>query len=229
LLAQAPTPAQGRRLTLSALRALLARHRIRRLAADAVHAALQEAALPVAAGTVEAASEHVGLLLPRVQLVHEQRARCDRRLEQVMKQLAAPTGADPEEHRDVTILRSLPGLGRVVAATMLAEASRPLAARDYQTLRAQAGTAPVTRQSGKSRVVSMRRSCNHRLRAALFHWARNSIQLDEHSRVHYQRLRHRHGYARALRSVADRLLDVLITMLRTRTLYDPDRRRCVVP
>ncbi len=227
LLAQAPTPAQGRHLTLSAVRALVARHRIRRLTAEAVHAALQEAALPVAAGTVEAASEHVGLLLPRVQLVHEQRARCDRRLEHLMQQLAAPTGADPQEHRDVTILRSLPGLGRVVAATMLAEASRPLAARDYQTLRAQGGAAPITRQSGKSRVVSMRRSCNRRLRAALFHWARNSIQLDAHSRAHYQRLRQRHGYARALRSVADRLLDVLITMLRTRTLYDPDRRRSV--
>src|SRR6266508_3068707 len=62
LLAQAPTPAQGRRLTVSAVRALLARHRIRRLAAEAVRTALQELALPVAAGTVEAASEHVGLL-----------------------------------------------------------------------------------------------------------------------------------------------------------------------
>jgi transposase len=226
LLAQAPTPAQGRRLTLSAVRALLARHRIRRLTAEAVHAALQEAALPVAAGTVEAASEHVGLLLPRVQLVHEQRARCDRRLEALLQQLAAPAaGADPEEHRDVTILRSLPGHGRVVAATMLAEASRPLAARDYQTLRAHAGAAPVTRQSGKSRLVCMRRSCNGRLRGAVFHWARNAIRLDAHCRTHYQRLRQRHGHARALRGVADRLLNVLISMLSSRTLYDPDRRR----
>ncbi|HBH04275.1 MAG TPA: IS110 family transposase [Candidatus Rokubacteria bacterium] len=226
LLERAPTPVQGRRLTLSAVRALLARHRIRRLAAEAVRGALQEAALPVAAGTVEAASEHVGLLLPRLQLIHAQRMRCERRLELLLEQLATPTaGEDPEEHRDVTILRSLPGVGRVVAATMLAEASRPLAARDYQTLRAHAGAAPVTRQSGKSRIVSMRRACNRRLRSAIFHWARNSIRLDAHSRAHYQRLRTRHGHARALRGVADRLLGVLITMLRTRTLYDPERRQ----
>jgi transposase len=225
LLAEAPTPAHGRRLTASALRALLARHRIRRLTGDAVHAALQAPALPVSAGTLAAAREHVELLLPRLQLVQEQQGRCERRLEAVLEQLTTPpAGAEPEEHRDVTILRSLPGVGRVVAATMLAEASRPLAARDYQTLRAQAGTAPVTRQSGKMRLVLMRRACNRRLRAAVFHWTRNSIRLDAHSRAHYQRLRIRHGHARALRGVADRLLDVLIAMLLSRTLYDPQRR-----
>ncbi len=225
LLEQAPTPAQGRRLTLSAVRALLARHRIRRLTADTVHAALQEPPLPVAPGTGEAAQEHVGLLLPRLQLVHAQRTHCEQRLERWLTLLATPAAeAERPEHRDVTVLRSMPGLGRLVAATMLAEASRPLAARDYQTVRAHAGTAPVTRQSGKTRLVSMRRSCNGRLRAALFHWASNAIRLDPHSRAHYDRLRQRHGHARALRGVADRLLNVLVRMLSTGTLYDPNRR-----
>jgi transposase len=227
LLTLAPTPSHARRLTRSALAALLARHRIRRRAATEVHAALQTPALPVAPGTVEAASEHVGLLLPRLALVHDQRTRCERRLDALLAAAAAASEADRLEHRDVTILRSLPGVGRVVAATMLAEASRPLAARDYQTLRAHAGVAPVTRQSGKGRQVLMRRSCNPRLRAALFHWARNSIRLDRSCRTQYDRLRQRHGHARALRSVADRLLGVLIAMLTTRTLYDPQRRRVV--
>jgi transposase len=226
LLEQAPTPAQGRRVTLSAVRALLARHRIRRLTAEAVHAALQEPPLPVAPGTEAAAQEHVGLLLPRLQLVHAQRTHCAQRLERLLTLLATPAaGADRPEHRDVTVLRSMPGLGRLVAATMLAEASRPLAARDYQTLRAHAGVAPVTRQSGKTRLVSMRHSCNGRLRAAVFHWARNAIRLDPHSRAHYDRLRQRHRHARALRGVADRLLSILARMLSTRTLYDPTRRR----
>jgi len=91
-------------------------------------------------------------------------------------------------------------------------------------LRAHAGTAPVTRQSGKTRLVSMRRSCNQRLRAAAFHWARNSIPLDARARAHYHRLRQRHGHARALRGVVDRLLAMLITMLTNGTPYDPARR-----
>jgi transposase len=226
LLAQAPTPTEGQRLSVSALRALLGRHRIRRLSGDEVHAALQEPALPAAAGTVRVAAEHVALLLPRLHLVHEQRGRCAQRLAQLLAQLGSSAAAEEAvEHRDATILRSLPGVGSLVAVTMLAEAWQPLAARDYQTLRAHAGTAPVTRQSGKTRLVGMRRACNHRLRTAVFHWARNAVRVDAHSQAHYQRLRQRHGYARALRGVADRLLGLLITLLTNRTLYDPGRRQ----
>jgi transposase len=226
LLEQAPTPAQGQRLTRSALRALLGRHRIRRFTGDDLHTTLHAPSLHVAPGTVEAASEHVGVLVPRLRLVYEQRARCARRLEGLLDALAT-ADEGRHEHRDVTILRSLPGVGRVVAATMLAEASGPLAARDYQTLRAQTGAAPVTRQSGKIRLVAMRRSCNHRLRAAVFHWARTSIRLDPRCRAQYQQLRQRHSHARALRGVADRLLGVLIAMLRNGTTYDPMRRSLV--
>lgn len=227
LLERAPTPAAAWRLRPNGLRALLAEHRIRRFTGDALHAVLQAPALPVTAATVAAAAEHVGFLVPRLRLLHEQRGRCERRLERLLDELAAAGDAGDVEHRDVTILRSLPGVGRVVAATMLAEAWQPLAARDYQTLRAHAGTAPVTRQSGKTRLVIMRRSCNGRLREAVFHWASNSIRLDQRCRAHYDRLRQRHGHARALRGVADRLLALLMVMLTTGTLYDPNQRQLV--
>jgi transposase len=226
LVAQAPTPTQGGRLTVSALRALLARHRIRRLTGDQVHAALQQPPLPAAASTVAAAQEQVVLLVPRLQLLHDQRTRCRHRLKRLLTQVAETAApGDALEHRDVTILRSLPGVGSLVTVTMLAEAWQPLAARDYQTLRAHAGTAPVTRQSGKTRLVSMRRACNRRLRTALFHWARNAVRVEPRSRAHYRQLRQRHGHARALRGVADRLLSLLITLLKQRTLYDPIRRQ----
>lgn len=225
LLDRAPTPAQAQRLRPSVLRAMLSEHRIRRFTADELYAALQALPLPVTAGTVEAAREHLSFLLPRVRMLQEQRGRCERRLEALLDALARPGEAEQSEHRDVTILRSLPGVGRVVAATMLAEAWQPLATRDYQTLRAHTGVAPVTRQSGKTRLVSMRRSCNGRLREAVFHWAANSIRLDQRCRAHYDRLRQRHGHARALRGVADRLLGMLIAMLVKGTLYDPARRQ----
>jgi transposase len=227
LLARAPTPAQAHGLRPSALRAMLAEHRIRRVTADELRAVLQAAALPVVAGTVEAAREHIGFLLPRLRMLHEQRGHCERRLDALLAAAASPDATEQREHRDVTILRSLPGVGRVVAATMLAEAWQPLASRDYQTLRAHAGVAPVTRQSGKTRLVSMRRACNGRLRQAVFHWAANSIRLDRRCRAHYDRLRRHHGHARALRGVADRLLGMLIAMLTTGTLYDANRRQLI--
>ena len=53
------------------------------------------------------------------------------------------------KQRDVTILRSLPGVGRIVLATLLGEAAEPLRKRDYHALRTLSGVAPVTRRSGK--------------------------------------------------------------------------------
>lgn len=224
LLEEAPTPGQGHALHSNALRAVLARHHVRRFTADVLSAALQASRLPVTAAAEAAAQAHVAMLLPRLRLALEQRRQCERRLDALLAALAAPLGAgERPQHRDVTILRSLPGLGRVVAATMLAEAGRPLAARDYQSLRTHGGIAPVTKQSGKSRLVLMRRACNGRLRAALFNWARNSIRVDAACRAHYDRLRVRHGYARALRGVADRLLRVLTALLASGQLYDPAR------
>ena len=123
------------------------------------------------------------------------------------------------------ILRSLPGVGRVVAATMLAEASRLLAARDYHGLRTHTGVAPVTKQSGKHCVVIRRSACNRRLRDAMHYWGQSVVRHDPRSRAHYDRLRARgHSHGRALRGVVDRLLRVLIAMLTTQTLYDSNRR-----
>jgi transposase len=215
LLHEAPTPTHAQRLTRPALRSLLARHRLRRITGEMLYEALHARSVTLTPGTAEAAAEHVELLLPRLQLVREQRQRSERRMDALLDALE-----ERQEHRDVTILRSLPGVGRVVAATMLAEAWGLLAARDYQSLRAQSGVAPITKQSGKQRLVLMRRSCNRRLRTALFHWARNSVRLDPRCRAHYQHLRQRHNQARALRSVGNHLLAVLVAMLRSGTTYD---------
>ena len=219
--------AQARRprpLPLKAVSAVLKVHRIRRLTAATVHGAVQAPPLRVAPGTLDAAWAHIAVLLPRLRLVHDQRHRTvGTRIDAILAALATEDVAG--EHRDVTILRSLPGVGRLVAATVLAEASRPLAARDYQTLRTHAGAAPVTRQSGKKAVVTMRWACNRRLRNAVYHWARVSVQIDARCRAHYDRLRQcGHEHDRALRGLADRSLAVLIAMLATRTLYDPERR-----
>jgi transposase len=216
-----PRPQQvGRK----AVTAILKVYRIRRLTAEAVEIALQTPLLRVAPGTVEAACAHIAVLLPRLRLVHDQRTRTVApRIEALLTELGQP-GADGQ-HRDVTILRSLPGVGRVVAATVLAEAAGALARREYQMLRAQVGVAPVTRQSGKKAVVSLRRACNGRLRNAVYHWARVSVQIDPRCKTHYERLRRAgHEHARALRGVADRSLGVLMAMLTSRTLYDPARR-----
>jgi len=220
LLERAPTPSTAQHLPRATLRTLLSRHRIRRVDADAVRAILRTPALPVTTGTVHAAQHHLAVLLPRLRLVHQQHAECATLIEGLLERLG-----NSQEHRDVPILRSVVGVGRVVAATMLAEASRLLAARDYHGLRAQAGVAPVTRQSGRRTLVVMRYACNPRLRLAAYYWGQSAARHDPFSRAHYQHLRARgHSHARAVRGIVDRLLRVLMAMLTAGTLYDPTRR-----
>jgi len=224
LFAMAPLPATAARLTASRIEKLLRQHRIRRWSAAQVRAALRAPGFQLAPGAAEAAAEHALLVLARLRLVHRQRADVAQRIQVVLDELAAPDGNSTQQ-RDVALLLSLPGIGRVVAATLLAEASQPLADRDYHALRAYAGCAPVTRQSGKKRAVVMRQACNGRMRHALYHWARVNTQLDPRSRDQYQRLRAAgHSHGRALRGVADRLLAMLVAILNTGVPYDKSLR-----
>ena len=120
----------------------------------------------------------------------------------------------------------MPGIGVGVLATLLSEGHDVLRRRDYAALRCLCGVAPVTKRSGKSLYVERRLAAHGRLREAVFHWARSAARYDAVSRGKYQALRARgHGHARALRSVADRLLNVACAMLRDGACFDPQRVR----
>jgi transposase len=224
LLEHASTPAAQRGLSRAAVQQVLQTHRIRRLTPVDVLTALQAPPFTLAPGVVEATRDAIELLLPQLRVVDAQCRRCVTRQTALLTALQErpATETEPGQYRDVEILTSLPGVGRMVAVTILAEAASLLAARDYHRIRAQAGSAPVTDASGKRRWVKMRRACCPRLRQAFYHWARVSLQRDPASAAYYQQLRHRgHTHGRALRSVADRCLRTLMAMLTHRTLYDP--------
>jgi len=231
----APTPQKAARLRETSIAAILKARRIRRLTAAKVRQALQKPPLSLAAGTVEAASAHIASLIPRIRLVNRQIRDAERRIDALIARLALPeesgrSGEDGEagpgqaKQPDGAILASLPGVGRTVLAGLLTEAPDPLRRRDYSALRSLTGVAPVTRQSGKSRIVVRRQACNPRLANAVYHWSRVAIQHDPKSRSKYAELRRRgHSHGRALRSVADRLLNVACAMLKSGALFNPDK------
>ena len=223
---KAPTPAEAARIRKASIAAILKRNRIRRHDAAGVLRILRQQPLEVGRGTIAAATAYIKGVIPRLQLVDQQIAQAHIRLDELFVELEAnDDSGEREEQRDVSILRSMPGIGRIVLATLLAEASQALAERDYHGLRILTGVAPVTRRSGKSCQVIMRRACNKRLRDAMYHWARVAIQHDAASRKRYDALRARgKSHGRALRTVSDRLLSVACAMLRNRTLYDAEHR-----
>jgi transposase len=230
-----PTPEAARELRPAWVRALLARHRIRRIEADEVISTLRARKLHVAPGVTEAAVMHIETLLPQLRLLRDQIHAIDRKLDRAIEVLAQAqdSGAgQSSEQRDVAILRELPGAGRFVIATLLAEAWPALRERDYPQLRALSGVAPITQQTGKQGkrkgarpLVMMRRACNERLREGLWHWAVGATHYDERWRVQLALLRAR-GIERphALRMIGDRLLRVLCACLRDGTPYRRDAK-----
>ena len=185
--AAAPVPQRGAKLALARLKSLLAKYRIRRWTADALQAILRTPPLPLSAGSADAISEHALLLLPQLRLLYSQRNKVRDRIEALLNHMTLLGREHPDcrEHHDVGLLLSVPGLGYLIAANLFTEGSDALAQRDYNALRAHSGAAPVTRQSGKSRQVIMRRGCSERLRNAVYHLARCSVLHDPHSKRHY--------------------------------------------
>src|SRR5262249_11000581 len=128
-------------------------------------------------GTVETISEHALLLIPQLRLLSTMRKQVADRMEALMDEMTASPSEEANAFRDMALLRSIPGIGRIVTGALFAETAGPLAQRDYYAIRAQGGIAPVTRQSGKTKQVGMRYRCNARLRNALYHWARTACSM----------------------------------------------------
>src|SRR5947208_9449947 len=165
----APTPAQAARLREATLARLLRQHRIRKLDAPAVLDILRQPAITVAPGVTEAAVLHLRSLVARLRLANQEFHQAARKLEELCTALSeTDSAAQDSGPGDAAILRSLPGVGPVTLATLLTEATGPLARRDYPALRTLSGVAPVTKRSGKSCIVVMRYAAQLRLRTAVF-------------------------------------------------------------
>src|SRR3712207_1575665 len=178
LWAMAPTPAKAARLREATLARLLKQHRIRRVDAETALTILRQPAITVAAGVTEAAVLHLRSLVARLRLANTEFRQAERRLEELCTGLSQDAAAAAHAPGDAAVLRSLPGVGTVILATLLTEARDPLARRDHAALRTLSGVAPVTKRSGKTRIVVMRYAAQARLRQAVFHRARVAIVHD---------------------------------------------------
>ncbi|WP_342724630.1 IS110 family transposase [Bradyrhizobium sp. B097] len=220
-----PTPARARTVRASTIERHLKESRVKRWTADTLLTHLRSTPISVAAGVTEACVAHCQLILGRLRLVMHQMKQAMKELERLcsaVAELPSATGIAPQA--DPQILRSMPGIGTIVLAALLSEGRDAIVHRDAQALRGLSGVAPVTRRSGKQMVVVMRQSCPHRLRTAVYHWARVAVLHDFQTRNRYAALRKRgHSHARALRSIGSRLIGVACAMLRTGELFDNNR------
>jgi transposase len=111
-------------------------------------------------------------------------------------------------HPLARVLTSAPGLGPILAARVLAETGDdPARFSSVTGLRAFAGTAPVTRASGRSRYVKARKVRNKRLGDACHWWAFAALSWSPGARAHYdQRRAAGDHHNAALRNLANKLV-----------------------
>lgn len=139
-----------------------------------------------------------------------------------IKQLEDSLAASFEQHPDAEILDSLPGIGLILGARVLSEfGDDPNRFTDAASRRAYAGTAPITRASGRRRAVLARHVRNKRLADACYLWAFTALTKSTGARTYYDHRRaagDRHNAA--LRRLGSKLLGQLHHCLNQRTPYD---------
>ena len=127
-----------------------------------------------------------------------------------------------EQHPDAKVVLSLPGLGTVLGARVLGEFgddrtrfSSPKSRKNY------AGTSPITKASGHSRVVLARHARNRRLGDACDWWAFCALTKSAGAKRYYDELRARgKTHHQALRQLGNRLVGILHVCLDREVLYD---------
>jgi transposase len=214
VLAVAPTPSLGGRLSQSKIASALRRggrqRRIEERAAE-IQSTLRRAHLEAPALVTEAMGASVRALVAVIDTLASEIATIETEL------------ADRfDQHPDAKIIRSLPGLGMVLGARVLAEfGDDPERYADAKSRKNYAGTSPITRASGKSRVVLARYARNRRLADACYLWAFASITASPGCRAFYdQRRTAGDTHHRALRALANRLVGILHGCLCHHTPYD---------
>ena len=164
VLAKAPTPALGARLTLPQIRAALKRGGRQRnidVVARRIQAGLRTSHLTAPEPVEDAFGTIVASL---VKIVVETNRQID--------DLDTALGDCFRKHPDADIYLSMPGLGAVLSARALAECSRcdPDRYTSAKSRRNYAGTSPITVASGRKHTVIARHVRNKRLYDALDQW-----------------------------------------------------------
>lgn len=130
-----------------------------------------------------------------------------------------------KEHADSEVLLSFPGLGLLLGARLLAEIGDERTRFAYaRVLKSYAGSAPITRPSGKKHFVGRRFVKNNRLMHAGFLWAFSSLIVSPGVNAHYRR-RREHGdwHNAAQRHLLNRFLGQLHHCLQIRQSFGRKR------
>jgi transposase len=214
ILAAAPTPAQAAKLTPARLRRLLVKAG-RRRGLDRDVERLRQVFTDTYLHQPPMVENAMGIQLGA--LLRQLDAACA-----AVDELAEAAIAHFEQHPDAAIITSFPGLGNLAGARVLAEIGDDRTRfADARGLKAFAGSAPITRASGKKTVVLHRHIKNRRLAAVGRIWALASLRGSPGARRHFDARRAAGDWNnQAQRHLFNKFLGQLHHCLQTGQLYN---------
>jgi transposase len=195
-----------------------------------VHDALATEQLPVRDYLIRAKATTIALTATQLLALREARKAWERRMGELLLgarregRIKQPRNPDPGKAvPGGEIYLSFPGLGDVLAARVAGEIGDHIEQFDTpNALQCYAGTAPVTRRSGRSEyVVARRLAYNHYLGAAVHQWAFCSLRSSGWAREFYDaKIAKGKSHHSALRALANRWIELLWHCLTRGVTYD---------
>jgi transposase len=211
-----PDPRQFRRVHPRTLNNLLRRHGVRNpdRATELTNRIRTAPLLTKDAPLLEAMGFRVAAIGSQLKPLLEAIAKLERAIDKAFA-----------EHPDAGLLEHVPGAGQALAPRLLAafgsDRERYANADEVATI---SGIAPITRQSGKTKVVLRRRACPRFLKQTFHEFADAARKWCPWSKAYYQLQRsHSMGHHAALRKLAKCWIRILYQVWKTRTPYDPER------
>ena len=150
-------------------------------------------------------------------------ALLDKQEKEIMAELREMIASDPEVQEIVIILCSIPGIGILTAATVLAETNGFELIRNKRQLTSYAGLDVREKQSGTSVKGKPRisKKGNKYLRKAMYLPALSAIRNQETFKNTFARLVSRHGIKmKAAVAIQRKLLELMYTLYKTKTKFD---------
>ena len=213
LLAKAPDPASAAKLTTAQVSAVLKRAGRRNIAdrTAVIRSAFRAPQLAQPPQVTAACASVVRALTAVLAALNEQ-----------ITVMEAQVDAHFLQHPDAEIIMSQPGLGHILGARVLAEfGDDPARYASAKARKNYAATSPITRKSGKKKIVLARHVHNDRLLDALDSQAFCALTTSPGARAYYDQQKARGvSHHAALRQLANRLVGILHGCLKNRTLYD---------
>lgn len=212
---QYPTPAVGQAVSYADFKVFLREHHHTQTKKwAACYARLQKVQVTAADEIVQVYAQEAVLLAQLMSQMVQTKTRLLNELDQPYHQ-----------HPDCAIYQSLPSAGSYLEPALLA-----MLGDDRQrfptaeTLQALAGTCPVTKQSGKFRLVTFRYACDHQFRQIVQQWAKASIHQSPWASSYYESVRpHCSSENEAYRKLANRWLEILWRLWQDRLPYDEQK------